>query len=337
MIVDGHPGPQLTPRQQRVRDELLAPGGPRPTFPAELHRDLRERIQQGVGEVADGLATAGTHLYVNKHTLDRVHVCERHQRAEADLGFPGWTAARAKGVVAHQAVALGLFSQPPRPPRDLVDDAMAAYEAADDDWSPGRWLKEASPAEKAELRAAATGFVSMFDDCFPPLPAQWRPRVETTIAVPIVRDVITLAARPDLLLGRANGMEARCLVVDFKTGRESPSHYDDARYYALLVALRTGVPPYRSSSFYLESGEWSYVDITEDDLLVAARRVVDGVVKLGQLVLGEREPTATPGSACGFCCIRDSCDVAFAHRREDAIDAADDGDDAHVLAARTPF
>ena len=330
---DARPGPQLTPLQQRVRDELLAPGGSRPTFADDLHRRLRDRIQQGVAGVADGLEMAGTHLYVNKYTLDRVHVCERHQRAEAALGFPGWTAARAKGVVAHQAVALGLFSQPPRPPLDLVDDAMAAFEAADDDWSPGRWLKEAAPAEKAELRAAATGFVSMFDDCFPPLPARWRPRVETTISVPIVRDVITLAARPDLVLGRANGMEARCLVVDFKTGRETASHYDDARYYALLVALRTGVPPYRSASFYLESGEWSAVDITEDDLLVAARRVVDGVVKLGELALGQREPTATPGSACGFCCIRETCDVAFADTRG----SGDDEDDVDVFAARTPF
>lgn len=307
--------PPLTPLQQRVRDDLLQPGGPRPTFPPELGRRLLDGIRAGTEGATDLLAATGEHLYVNKHALDRVHACERHHRAESRAGFPGWTPARARGSVAHRAIELAIFSEPSRPPLALVDDVIAAYEAGDDDWTPGRWLRdEASPAERAELRSGATTVATMFEECFPPLPARWQPRVEVPFTVPVQREVLTLAARPDLVLGKPIGTTARVLVIDFKTGKPAPAHLDDARFYALLVALKTGVPPYRSVAFYLDSGTWTAVDITEDDLDVAARRVIDGVTKLAAITAGGREPLATPGPTCSYCCIRDDCDVAFGHR-----------------------
>lgn len=322
-------GPALSPVQQRVLLELLDPGGIRPSFDPDLHRRLLNRIRAGSAGAVESLMTAGQHLDVNKYVLDQVHACERHYRAERDVGFSGWTPARARGVVAHQAIALGIFSRPPRPPLDLVDDTLARFVADDDPWTPGAWLRdEASAAETAELRAGATAVVSMFEECFPPIAPGWRPRVETALTVRVVTDALTLRAKPDLVLGKAEGNVARSLVIDFKTGRPAAAHLDDARFYALVVALRTGVPPFRSASFYLDGGDWLAVDITEDDLETAARRVVDGVERLTALAVGEREPRVSPGPACNFCVIRSTCDRAFAH-----LAAGDDGDGG----SETPF
>ena len=35
------------------------------------------------------------------------------------------------------------------------------------------------------------------------------------------------------------------------------------RFYALVMTLRFGVPPYRAASLFLESGTWQSEDVTE--------------------------------------------------------------------------
>ena len=64
---------------------------------------------------------------------------------------------------------------------------------------------------------------------------------------------IVLRGKYDLALGRAQGTEARVLIVDFKTGDRHGSHLDDLRYYALLETIRNGVPPFRVATYYLDA------------------------------------------------------------------------------------
>jgi hypothetical protein len=47
------------------------------------------------------------------------------------------------------------------------------------------------------------------------------------------------------------------------------------RFYALLLALRFGVPPYRVATLYLDSGEWQAEDVDARVLERAADRVVE--------------------------------------------------------------
>lgn len=328
----------LTPQQQRVLDDLFLVGRPRPSFSADLHRELLREIKEGVAEVAELLQTAGKSVFVNKNALDRIHACERHYVAEKASPFR-WTPSRARGVVAHRAVEMGMFAEPPHPPRDLVDAAVAHYEAEGDDYSPGPWLREQATAEeRAELRMEATTMATTLAESFPPLKARWKPRVESPLTVRVITDVITLSARPDLMLGVPEGTTAKTLVVDFKTGRSAAAHLDDARFYALLVTLRTGVPPFRSASFYLDSGDWTAVDVTEDDLASAARRTVAGTIALGDLAAGGRAPTATAGPMCRFCVIRDSCDVGLEAARQREAQASDDGIDGDgAFGSGPPF
>jgi hypothetical protein len=295
----------LTPAQLDVVDDLLALGQARPTFHEGLALQLLDLLEDGLEPVFQLLGPV--ELTINKTALNQIHACEAHHLAESDVPFE-WTVASCRGTVAHRALELAVF----RPgahvtPLELVDEAINRLIQTGDDWTPRDFLRGADPAELAEVRGGACDVVTKFQECFPPLVAAWRPRLESSCRVELGGSAITLRSKVDLALGRPVGYEARVLIVDVKTGRPYPSHLDDLRYYALLETLRSKVPPFRVASYYLESARWQAEDITEEILLVTAHRVVDGVRKLAELRLGQRAPTTNPGPQCSFCRLRDGC------------------------------
>ncbi len=75
----------------------------------------------------------------------------------------------------------------------------------------------------------------------------------------------------------AEGNIAGKVLIDLKTGGFSPVHVDDLRFYALVEAMKVGVPPRRVATHYLESGNLVPEDVTEPLLMSAAARVVDAV------------------------------------------------------------
>jgi hypothetical protein len=298
----------LTPAQTLVVDDLLAFGQPRPTFADDLAPRLLDVLEEGLAPVLAELEPLQLELTVNKGALAQVHSCEAHHLAEAEVPFE-WSVASARGTVAHRALELAVFRPDAHKvsPLELVDEALNRLIVEGDDWSPRDFLRAADPAELAEVRGAACDVVTKFQECFPPLRASWRPRLESGCRVDLGAGSVTLRAKVDLALGRPVGYEGRVLIVDVKTGRPYPTHLDDLRYYALLETIRSRVPPFRVASYYLESARWQAEDITEDVLVVAAHRVVDGVTKLADLRLGRREPTTTPGPSCSYCRRRESC------------------------------
>src|SRR5262249_11659648 len=136
-------------------------------------------------------------------------------------------------------------------------------------------------------------------------------------------------------LGQADGTQARVLLVDLKTGQPAAAHADDLRLYALLETLRVGVPPFRLASYYLDSGTWHAEDLTEDVLVAASRRLIDGVAKVGELRFEGRPATVAPGPACRSCPARDDCEGAtvWARQRRRADEAWDDADEVGDLAS----
>ncbi|MDQ1402832.1 MAG: hypothetical protein QOG03_1148 [Actinomycetota bacterium] len=304
----------LTPAQDNVRRDLMAAGQPRPTFDDGLARSLRNQLTEATASIAERLELLGTELVVRKADLSRVHQCEGWSEAEQAEGFPGWTPARAKGTIAHKAVELSAFIAEghSRPPLELVDLAIDRTIQDGDDYTPRPWLLEASAVELGELRSGANDLVAKFLESFPPLKPKWRPRLESPVTLDLHNGTISLRSRVDLALGRAEGREAHVLLVDFKSGRAHAGHVDDLRFYALLETLRSGVPPFRVATYYLDAGTWSHEDIDIDILASATRRVVAGVTKLAELRMGERAPTLTAGAACGWCPARLGCEAADA-------------------------
>jgi hypothetical protein len=290
----------LNPAQERALLELMGQGQARPSFPRELAPELRAELRAALAPVDERLELAGVELHVSKGGLSQIHQCERNW---ANPDFE-WSAATARGWIAHKAIELGVFATGDRAPRDLVDMALDRQLQEQDDL--GRWLLEAPAEEVAELRAEATNQVTAFEECFPPLKAKWRPRTECPVKHQIGQ--VMLRARVDLALGRSEGDRAGMLIVDFKTGRPYPTHLDDLRFYALVETLRIGVPPFRVASYYLDTATWHAEDIDADVLAITVRRVADGVLKMAELRLSEREATFTPGPACRWCSVRTTCE-----------------------------
>jgi hypothetical protein len=300
----------LTPAQQATCDGLLDLGGARPTFRADLGRELHHRLTEATDAVAERLELTAASLWVDKRALAGIHGCERRYEADKAAGFPGWSTALARGTIVHRAIQLAPFLPNPLPPLDVVDLAIERIVTDGDERSPAEWLRTTSKGELAELRAEATDVVTKFEETFPPLRAAWRPRIESTVRHDLHRGAITLGARPDLALGRAAGHEARVLIVDLKTGGRYSRDADDLRFYALVETLRMGVPPFRIATFYLDTARWDAEDVTEEILELATRRTIDGARKLAELQLGERVATYSPGPPCGYCAVRHDCEGA---------------------------
>ncbi|HEX6595291.1 MAG TPA: PD-(D/E)XK nuclease family protein [Acidimicrobiales bacterium] len=311
--MDGYGG--LTPAQQRVVTDLMARDRARPTFDPSVSHELRSRLESALAPLADTVTDPP--VWVRKHALAQVHTCEANFVAEQE--WDGWNVAAAQGEVSHRAIQLSIAESGEVPPLELVDHAMEELEA-NQTGSLGWFLATLPPPARAELRAKAGNAVSTFLECWPPLPPAWWPRTELPVRVDLCGGRVVLSGKIDLALGRARGDEARCLFVDLKTGSRYPAHLDDLRFYALVQALRIGVPPFRVASYYLDSASFAAEDVTVETLEIALRRTVDGVRKMVELRTGAREPAVTPCPRCRYCRIRDVCDGAKAWEAAQADD-----------------
>jgi PD-(D/E)XK nuclease superfamily protein len=321
MTVETADSAALTPAQARVRSELLDIGGDRPTVDRTLRERLLAELEDGLAPLLEGLPAAGAWrrgdkalVVLGKRALDAVHQCERHYFATDGEPF-AWTAATARGVVAHKALELGAQHRQPTPPATLVD--LAIDRLRDEPWGPSGWLSTATPDEIAQLRSAATDVVTKFADTFPPLPVKWRPRFESRLRLPLADGRVELTGKVDLALGQATGDQARVLLIDLKTGSPSHSHPADLRFYALLEAVRCGVPPFRVASYYLDSATWHAEDIDEDVLAVTVRRVVDGLATVIDLRARRRAPRESPGPLCRYCPVRLECEPGLTYEEPD--------------------
>jgi CRISPR/Cas system-associated exonuclease Cas4 (RecB family) len=124
---------------------------------------------------------------------------------------------------------------------------------------------------------------------------------------------IVLSGKVDLVLGRPVGTESRKVIIDLKTGRPAHRHREDLRFYALVETLRTGVPPRRLASFYLDVGQPVIEDVTPAVLRTAVRRTLDGVNALIELTVEGRVPVKRAGLTCRWCPLNETCDEGLAY------------------------
>ncbi|MEX1217911.1 MAG: PD-(D/E)XK nuclease family protein [Acidimicrobiales bacterium] len=299
----------LNPAQQEVLDLLGASPEDRPTFAPTLKATLRADLEDALADLADEISPDAP-MFVNKHDLSMVHGCERRHLAEKETPFE-WSPPLARGTIAHKAIELSMHQRSRPIPLLLVDEAMDRLERSEDSIS--QWLTTCSESDRAELRAFANERVATFLECFPPMKAGWSPVTEARMRVELLDHRIVISGRSDLTLGRADGLTAGKVIIDFKTGSMSPSHLDDLRLYALLETLRIGTPPRLAASYYLDAGVAQADAITEAVLHSAVARTADGIRKLHELSVGTRAPVLRPSWGCRWCPIRTECEAGKAH------------------------
>jgi hypothetical protein len=304
-------GPALTPMQERTLHRLIGTGSP-PAFDRGLRARLRARMDDELR--AGGIRPGDRVLWLGKHRLGDAERCEglfdAGLRREGDpFEHSDRTAA---GSLLHGAIEVDVATERQLDPRSLSE--RAALRRCLVDPSFGRYWSGLGAFERVELIVEAARQLSLFRDSFPPLHRRWAPQAELTVRARLVEGAVVLSGTPDLQLGRS-----RRLAIDFKTGGAWPEHPEEMRFYALLLLLRTGVPPYRVATFFLDSGEWQAEDVTEQTLDHAAGRVIASARVAMELRAG-RPPTLKPGPYCAWCPRGLTCPISQVRRSEIATD-----------------
>jgi len=294
---------ELTPPQRRTLEELIGLGST-PDLASDLHERFRRSLE---GRLAGAgiLPEAGETIWLGKHRLNDHQRCEGLFQAGLLREGPPFEHSHvtASGRLFHKSIELDVATERAFDPFSVCE--RAARGAAEQDGSFGTHWGALDHFDQADLLADASRHLALFRDSFPPLPRRWAPQPEFFVKVLLAGGRVVLSGAPDLVLGRR-----RRLAIDFKSGRAWPEHPEDMRFYALLLFLRTGVPPYRVATFFLDSGEWQSEDVSEQTLERAAERVVAAARTAVELAAA-RAPDLTPGPFCTRCPRASSCPAAM--------------------------
>jgi hypothetical protein len=282
--------PELTPMQERTLHGLIGVGEA-PAFDAALVGRVRGELDEAMRHLS---GTGSDALWLGKHRLNDHQRC--HGLFDAGLKREGGdfehSARTAAGALFHGAIEVDVATERRFDPRSVGE--RAARQRARVDRSFGRYWSTLDEFERADLVAESARHLTLFRDSFPPLPRRWAAQTELPVRIRLVKGVVVLSGTPDLVLGVHHR-----LVIDFKTGRALPEHPEDMRFYALLLLLRTGIPPYRVATFFLDSGEWQAEDVTERTIEHAAARVIAAAETAARLA--DHPAELTPGPYCRWC------------------------------------
>lgn len=306
-----------TPAQARVRDELLAWDDDRPLIDPDLALELRATLEDGARAVferyglhdrddrSDDRDRYGDTVWVSKSRLDRL-VCDGLYRAALEEPFT-YNTTIAIGTLAHRAIELDHATRREQPPEAIVERAW--HEAVT---QPGDALavfaNGLDEIDAAALRQEVEQLLAEHRDVWPPLPSQLHVRAEQSVRVELLDGGVVLMGTPDLLVGRVRDDRARMLLVDLKTGLRRPEvERQELRFYALLLTLKYGQPPFRWAVHYVAEGAWDAEDFRPELLDTAVRRTLDGIDQAVRLRDEDAEEQLRVGRWCRFCPRRDGC------------------------------
>jgi PD-(D/E)XK nuclease superfamily len=290
---------ELTTAQRRTLEGLIGTGE-RPVFAAGIVQRVRDRIE----ETARAFERPEP-LWLGKSALNDLARCPglfESVRA-GERGPFTFSARSAAGRLAHKAVELEVAGREERDPFDLVE--QAAERLQEDAAFHGYW-DGLDGLHRDETLMDAAKTLELFRSTMPPLRLLRRelaPSTEWHVRAELLGGALVLSGQLDLVLGGSVAAEpgrATRLAIDLKTGRAWPEHAEDMRFYALLLALRFGVPPYRVATLYLDSGEWQAEDVDERVLERAADRVVEAI-RAAAVIDAGRRPELRPGPYCTWC------------------------------------
>ena len=312
---------QLTDPQQATLHGLIGTGD-RPTFAPDLPQRLRDRIEDAVRELE-----LREPLWLGKEKLNQHSRCEgQFHAAITGQSAPFSHSARsAYGVLLHKAIEVEVGAREPLDPHQVAQVAVGRVLEREERFAE-YWAGLAVP-EQDDVLMEVVRRVTLFQASFPPLKPlrrQLGPISELRVRAELLGGDLVLSGQIDLVLGLPDAIEptrATRLAVDLKTGGAYPEFAEDMRFYALVMTLRFGVPPYRAASLFLESGTWQSEDVTESLLHHAADRVI-GAARAAVGLVNGREPALRPGSYCVWCPRASTCPVAELPAAEPAAPVA---------------
>ena len=290
---------ELTPAQRRTLEGLIGVDE-RPVFPVDRLLRLRDRIEE-----AARAFELSRPLWLGKSNLSDLARCPGLFDAvrAGERGPFAFSARSAAGRLTHKAVELEVAGRQERDPHTLVEQAA---ERLREDGAFRAYWDGLDGLRRDENLMDAAKTLELFRSTMPPLRLMRRelaPSTEWHMRVELLGGAVVLSGQLDLVLGSGRtdaASRATRLAIDLKTGRAWPEHAEDMRFYALLLGLRFGIPPYRVATLYLDSGEWQAEDVDERVLERAADRVVEAIRADAASAAG-RVAALTPGPYCTWC------------------------------------
>lgn len=302
-----------TTAQARIRDELLAWDAPRPRVDPDLALELRARLEEGARAIFErhgldhGPAASryDDTVWVSKSRLDRL-VCDGLYRGALEEPF-AWNPAIAVGTLAHRAIELDHATRRARTPAEVVEHVWDEVATRQGD-SLALFANGMDEIAAASLRQDVEQLLTEHRDVWPPLPSGLHVRSEQSVRVELLGGRVVLSGTPDLTLGRVRDDHARMLLVDLKTGLRRPdAERQELRFYALLLTIKYGQPPFRWAVHYVAEGAWDAEDFRPELLDTAVRRTLDGIEQAVRLREEDAEERLRTGRWCRFCPRRDTC------------------------------
>ncbi len=296
---------ELTPAQRRTLEGLIG-AGERPRFRKDVVPRVRARIEEAVRA-----AELPEPLWLGKSSLSDLDRCPGlFDAARSGERAPfAYTERFAVGRLLHKAIELEVAGRVERDPHALAE--AAAERLLEDDAFAAYWM-DLDELGRDELLMEAVKTLELFRSTMPPLRRMRRelaPCTEWPVRVELAGGALVLSGTLDLVLGASqdgDASRASRLAIDLKTGNPWPEHAEEMRFYALLLALRFGVPPYRVATLYLDSGEWQAEDVDGRVLDRAADRVIAAVRAEAALRSGETL-ALRPGPYCAWCPRAEGC------------------------------
>ena len=220
-------------------------------------------------------------LWLGKEKLNQHSRCEGQFQAAVSGRVARRSRTRprsAYGVLLHKAIEVEVGARDGMDPHQVAQVAVDRVLEREERFA--EYWRELSAPEQDDVLMEVVRRVTLFQASFPPLKPLRRelaPISELRVRAELLGGDLVLSGQIDLVLGLPDKLEptrATRLAVDLKTGGAYPEFAEDMRFYALVMTLRFGVPPYRAASLFLESGTWQSEDVTEE-LLVPRRRPGD--------------------------------------------------------------
>ena len=308
---------ELNPLQQAIIDSLGVPPNWEP-LPDHIVTDVEQQLADALAPL-EGLFTFDAPLRINKHHIATVLGCEEYHVLNRLQPF-AWNINTVRGTIAHKGIELMLNWRGPIVPGEIVDAAITSV-AENPRESASEFIVSLPAHELAELRGNVLTAVTNFIECFPPIKPQWRPLVEYSASYSLFNNSVIFSSRMDLVLGGPG----RKVIIDLKTGRLTPTHRDDLRYYALVETLRSRQPPRSLGSYSLDAARLDDEPVSEGLLQASVRRTAQATLLIADLALKARQPDRRPGFQCRWCPINEECEVGARYLRQ--LSGDDDTDD----------
>lgn len=321
---------------RRTLEQVFAWGTPAPIPPEGLARELATFLSDRLTPHRPELEKLAHSAYrrrilITKSKLSRLS-CDGWQNDPVPYTH-NWNNVR--GVLVHAVIAQDLRQRRQHDAMTVLRQVWRAHASDNpgDATSLAAWLNEQSRDDAQVMAEQICQQVAIHREVWPLIDDTHAVlHAERSVEYTLAGLPVALRGVPDLVVNSTTqDRAARSVVIDWKTGLPRPeTDRADARFYALLCTLATGMPPKRWATFYIAEGRAEVEELRPDALFAAAAQCVATVTQLLRLAAvanGQHEAdlfTLRGGSWCRFCARQPHCPSAL--QFPPSLTVADDDD-----------